>query len=446
MSEDELAKTLIIPNPGGRRKSAEPETDFSQTGHFKAPPSPFNENEFTPQIQTGENAILSVGSELLTLASHLRALEPTNPVEHLRQDVEKLLASFETKLTEQSVSKEVVLTGRYIICCLLDEMVLSTPWGAESIWSQQTLLSKYHNETWGGEKFFLIVQKLLELPERNIDLLELCYVCLSSGFMGKYRVAQQGENEVFQMSQTLAQQIERVRPTPNELSLAWKGVGNTGKKLTQQFRAWIAFLLFAVICLMMYVGMLSSLNAKVEPIYQKLSSIGWDDFVLKMNESQPEPLDVNTIADTVRSDLKVEIDSQMLAIDVRDNMLIVRLMNTSLFPSGSSVVNEDVLPNVEKLVGIIQKYADSILVVGHTDSTGKADSNWVISRKRAQAISQWLEKGNYPVSKMITRGVADTQPLFSDDQNNKYNQSMNRRVELILVLKAVGLEGNSGRG
>jgi outer membrane protein OmpA-like peptidoglycan-associated protein len=71
--------------------------------------------------------------------------------------------------------------------------------------------------------------------------------------------------------------------------------------------------------------------------------------------------------------------------------------------------------------------------VGHTDSTGKPDSNWVISRKRAEAIANWLTKSNQQLSNTMTRGVADTQPLVSEDSD--YNRSINRRVELTLILK-----------
>ena len=90
--------------------------------------------------------------------------------------------------------------------------------------------------------------------------------------------------------------------------------------------------------------------------------------------------------------------------------------------------------NLNDLVNSIKDYADRVLVIGHTDSTGKADSNWVISRKRAEAIAKWLAKSNNKLTNTITRGVADTEP-FVKDTDNDYNQSLNRRVELILVLK-----------
>jgi len=438
MSDDDLSKTLIIPNPGGRRKSPGIEHSAPTFSGFTPSPIPSNAINPTPHLSVsqfdGENPILSCASDILILASNIRSLEPSNSIEQLRQDIEQLITKFDQQISGTGLNKEVTLTARYLICCLLDELVLSTPWGSDSIWSHQTLLGKYHNETSGGEKFFLIVNKLLEQSQRNIDLIELCYVCLSAGFCGKYRVSKQGESDLLQVSQKLYQPIEQVRPIDRDLSPSWQGAGKAEKGFTKQFPPVLVFLLFGFVVLAAYIGFLSNLKAKVEPLYQKVESIGWDDFVLQVSESQPKTLDVNTIAGSLESVLTKYINDKIIAVDVRDNRLIIRLISTSLFKSGSSIVNEDALPDVNLLVNSIKDYADRVLVIGHTDSTGKADSNWVISRKRAEAIAQWLTKSNNQLTNTTTRGVADTEPLVKDVDSD-YNQSINRRVELILVLK-----------
>lgn len=434
MQDDDLSKTMIIPNPGGRRKSASVDA-------FKSPAAePFQPNQTTNQVNLnasvqfdGENIILSCASDLIILASHIRSLEPSNSIEQLRRDIEALITKFDKQIEQFNLSKEIGLTARYLICCLLDELVLSTPWGSDSVWSQQTLLSKYHNETSGGEKFFLIVNKLLEQPQRNIDLIELCYVCLSSGFCGKYRLSKQGESELLQVSQKLYTPIEQIRPISRDLSPAWQGVGKEETGFVKQFPLAVFFLILGFILLAVYITLLTSLKTKVEPLYQKVESIGWEQLAPKTQDVQAKRIDINMVADSLKGTLSSYIDNQIVSIDVRDNQVIIRFVSTSLFKSGSSIVNEDALPDVNILVNAIQRYAQRILVVGHTDSTGKADSNWVISRKRAESIANWLTKSNQQLPNTMTRGVADTQPLVSNDSD--YNQSINRRVELTLILK-----------
>jgi type VI secretion system protein ImpK len=434
MQDDDLSKTMIIPNPGGRRKSANSQGAESSPTAFSQPNNVPEQVNLNASAQCdGENIILSCASDLVILASHIRSLEPSNSIEQLRRDIETLITQFDQQINQFNLSKEVGLTARYLICCLVDELVLSTPWGSDSVWSQQTLLSKYHNESSGGEKFFLIVNKLLEQPQRNIDLIELCYVCLSSGFCGKYRISKQGESELLQISQSLYAPIEQIRPISRDLSPTWQGVGNTKTGFVKQFPLPVFFLVLGFILLAVYIAFLSSLKAKVEPLYQKIESIGWEQLIPEVKDVQSKRLDINSVADSLKRTLGIYIEDKIVSIDVRNDQLIIRFVSTSLFKSGSSAVNEEALPDVNILVNAVKNYADRVLVIGHTDSTGKADSNWVISRKRAEAIAKWLTKSNQQLPNTMTRGVADTQPLVNNESD--YNQSINRRVELTLILK-----------
>jgi type VI secretion system protein ImpK len=38
--------------------------------------------------------------------------------------------------------------------------VVTSGWGNESEWSQMSLLSRFHQETFGGEKFFQLLDRL----------------------------------------------------------------------------------------------------------------------------------------------------------------------------------------------------------------------------------------------------------------------------------------------
>ena len=133
---------------------------------------------------------------------------------------------------EKNISSEIILAARYVICAALDEAVLKTPWGAESAWTQRTLLSTFHSETHGGEKFFLLLDKMKERPAQNLDMLELMYVFLSLGFEGKYHLNPRGReilekirDELFQIIRTFRGEYERA------LSPRWQGLGRTKNTL-----------------------------------------------------------------------------------------------------------------------------------------------------------------------------------------------------------------------
>src|SRR3546814_14660023 len=69
---------------------------------------------------------------------------------------------------------------------------MNTPWGGQSGWAAKTLLVAFHGESYGGEKFFLILDRLCADFSRHIDLIELMYICLTLGFGGRYQIEADG--------------------------------------------------------------------------------------------------------------------------------------------------------------------------------------------------------------------------------------------------------------
>ena len=69
----------------------------------------------------------------------------------------------------------------------------------------------FHNETWGGEKFFQLLARLSQNPREHILLLEMINYCLLLGFEGRYRVLDNGRTQLETIKQRLWQMIRGVR-------------------------------------------------------------------------------------------------------------------------------------------------------------------------------------------------------------------------------------------
>ncbi|WP_395344135.1 type IVB secretion system protein IcmH/DotU [Ningiella sp. W23] len=429
--DDDLSKTMVIPNPGGRLNRRQQTTlaVTSQSVLDATQSAPFVSEPLNIRL---ENKVLAHATELINLASNILTLEPNNSVDQLRNDIEQHIEKFDKRLISEGVSQEVALTGRYLLCCLLDELVLSTPWGIESIWSRQTLLSKYHNETSGGEKFFVIINKLMEQAQQSIDLIELCYLCLSIGFRGKYRLSPTGENEILQICNMMYQAISLYRPCANDLSPSWKTDLSASTSIQKRVPPSLLFLVLTFICIATYVALLSNLHAQSSPLYEKIESIGWNKSAYEREVSHARDSDQSSTANVlrdVRQKMRQSIASGLLEVEQQNNLLTLRFASEQLFPPGSTQVNEAYLPNKTLLIETIRSYSDSILIVGHTDSTGRAESNWVISRQRAESIEKWLLLDANHFLQMTTRGLADTQPLTPTPSDSR-----NRRVEILVLL------------
>jgi OmpA-OmpF porin, OOP family len=67
-------------------------------------------------------------------------------------------------------------------------------------------------------------------------------------------------------------------------------------------------------------------------------------------------------------------------------------------------------------------------ICGHTDARGSASGNLALSRRRAEAVRDYLIANfNIPPENLIALGCGSTRPLLPDDPEN----AANRRIEII---------------
>ncbi|MDC0662903.1 type IVB secretion system protein IcmH/DotU [Marinobacter sp. SS21] len=153
------------------------------------------------------NRLIDAANPLLGLVIRVRRLAAFQQVAALYQQVVEEIAELDRTLLEQGYERPVLVAYRYVLCAFIDEAVLGTDWGAHSVWSQQSLLSRFHNETWGGEKVFAILSRMEREPERYRDMLELIHLCLCLGFEGRYKVMANGREEYEQIIRGLQERL-----------------------------------------------------------------------------------------------------------------------------------------------------------------------------------------------------------------------------------------------
>ena len=101
------------------------------------------------------------------------------------------------------------------------------------------------------------------------------------------------------------------------------------------------------------------------------------------------------------------------------------------FDTGSSVIKTEsstALAEIAKL--LTANPALKLHVVGHTDNQGALDSNFVLSKARAQAVSAALSQ-NYAIAaaRLSANGVSSLAPVASN--TDEAGRAKNRRVELV---------------
>ena len=222
----------------------------------------------------GDNQLVVAAAGLLSLIVQLRNTAGSPDASALQRLAIEEVKRFEEDALKNGCKGEDVRAARYILCAVLDETVLGTPWGYESDWSRKSLLSIFHNETWGGEKVFLILDRVKQNPRRYIDLLELIDLCLSLGFEGRYRVMENGAHQFEQVRDDLFRTIRSQRGEPeSRLSPNWEGAGETeGQTLRRYIPIWVVAVSTAVFMLLVYIAFEFLVSLEVDPLVARLNS------------------------------------------------------------------------------------------------------------------------------------------------------------------------------
>ncbi len=131
-------------------------------------------------------------------------------------------------------------------------------------------------------------------------------------------------------------------------------------------------------------------------------------------------------------------------VSIADNGNII-LNESILFDVGSSDIKAEAQPALDQLVTVFYKflsddenakYVDSIVISGHTDSTGSDEDNRILSTDRANSVLDYLLSDG-KLSKysrfFCAAGYGETRPVATNATAD--GRSANRRIEISIILK-----------
>lgn len=112
--------------------------------------------------------------------------------------------------------------------------------------------------------------------------------------------------------------------------------------------------------------------------------------------------------------------------------LIIRLKAMS-FSVGQAVIEAKNYPLLSKVQRAIALFGEpQTIIEGHTDSTGSAAANLVLSQKRAEAVRAYLVANDtLPKEKIEAEGYGSERPLASDQ--TAAGRAINRRIDIVLI-------------
>ena len=282
-------RTVIKPTPGGRSRQPSEKVTTSEKTTSENRNSSVNQSVVNAEAayfrtSQGLNPLVNAASTLIAVFEKTKQSVSHPDIAGLHQRLVNEIQRFEKQAQQLGIASEIILSARYILCTILDEAVLNTPWGCESAWHQRSLLSIFHNETSGGEKFYIILERLQQSPSENRDILELFYLVLSVGYEGKYRLSARGKQSIERIRAELFNIIRRNRGEyERALSPSWQGLGRMKNTMAHYIPLWVIASVASSILLTSYSGFRYWLYDASMPVVSKLEKLSTTDSVIKTN-------------------------------------------------------------------------------------------------------------------------------------------------------------------
>ena len=421
--------TMLVPNPGGRRSAATPAPGAAPTP-VAAPPqaggAPISKG-------AGLNRLVRAANPLLDLVVPLRYTAQPPELNQLRERLALAIRSFEAEARAAGVPLETVAAARYALCTLLDETIAGTAWG-NGVWGTRSLLVAFHNEASGGEKFFLILQRLGQDAANQIDLLELMYLCLSLGLEGRYRVLDQGQAQLTTLRERLLLLIGQQRGSAEaDLSPHWRGAVAPVASTRARLPVWVLAALAAVVLLGAQLLASHFLNGASDPVFARLSATRQGTTAtLPSAATAAAPAAPSKLAGFLAPDVALGL----VTVAEAAGRTTVTLRGDGMFGSGSAEVDKQFEPLLGRIGDALRTVPGKVIVVGHTDNTrpglsARYPSNYELSKARAASVMQALAARAGPPERYNAEGRGDAEPLLANDSAPA--RAKNRRVDLVVL-------------
>jgi len=446
MSDDPFAEpndseaTMIRPRPGGRGAGA------------AAPPPAASGARAAVAVPTvGVNRLVAAASPVLGAVIRITAERGRNPdPERLKRGMIEAIRTFEREALQTGLDTQSLRAARYALCATVDDLVLSTPWGAASSWTAQSLTSIFHNEVSGGERFFDILEQMQRDLGRHSEVVELMYLCTSLGFEGRYRVMPRGTAALTELRDGVYRTIRQRRGEfERDLSGHWRGINANYKPLGQRIPIWVLAASTLLVACVIYVVFNFLLASSSDLAFAELAALPPHGAIVVPHPAlaappPPPPPPVAAVAASktapkLREFLAPEIKQGLVVVLEDAQSITVRLTNRNMFGSGSAELNASYVPLLTRIGQALNDEKGSVQVNGYTDNqpihTVQFPSNWQLSQARADAVAKVLAAHLTDPKRVKAVGKGDDDPIAPNTTAD--GRQSNRRTEIVVVKTAM---------
>jgi len=141
---------------------------------------------------------------------------------------------------------------------------------------------------------------------------------------------------------------------------------------------------------------------------------------------------VGNYMDRQEAALRKQLQGSGVSVTRHQDTIILNMPGNITFATDSADVTSNFYPVLDSVAIVVNKYEKTYVdVIGHTDSTGRAEYNQALSERRAGSVTAYLESREVLQARLVVTGMGQDVPIASNDTAD--GRAMNRRVEIVLT-------------
>ena len=146
---------------------------------------------------------------------------------------------------------------------------------------------------------------------------------------------------------------------------------------------------------------------------------------------------IGSYMDNQESELRHAMRGTGVLVGRPGDDIVLRMSSDAMFEDNSFNLSERAKDILWKLASVLRHFDHTqVFIDAYTDTTGSADKNMEVSRKRAYTIGGQLVKDAVPLARLQAHGYGEENlKIKTGDQ---MNEPRNRRIEIRIVARAEG--------
>jgi type VI secretion system protein ImpK len=185
-------------------------TQIKTPGALKAQAGYYRSKLFS--TPTTSNAFLAAAGPIFSLLERLGTSQTLPPIQTVWDNIEHELKAFQSKLSSFDCAEELAIIAQYLIHAVIDELLGKNYLRVFDKPAEFAAFTPPSADNTGPEvRFFELIDYIQTQPNQYLDLIELAYYCLISGFEGKHHVSTTGRQTLDNLIESLHEIIQKNR-------------------------------------------------------------------------------------------------------------------------------------------------------------------------------------------------------------------------------------------